>query len=451
MFSTAKILVSALIPILLAASAIIFVSTNQVRNLSEEEMMTFEQNLLASRQREIKNYMELAFNAIKPLQEDKSLDPATRQRAIKKLINGLNYDDNGYFFIYTKQGVNLAHPTLPNLVGSNSFVQQDANGTYVVRALIDAANRGGDFVRFYWHHPETNTEREKLSYATTLPKLDWVIGTGVYIDDIREEMHKVQLEVKENVKNTFFTVISILGLTIWAIIIMFSLLNIRDSRRAHAELQEKTKQFIEFQANERKRFSRELHDGVNQLLVAAKYRINIAVGKYENEEKLNLELDKAKSTLDEAIHEVRHLSHELRPRLLDDMGLEAALQNLSSNFSEYTDIDVVESFDLEGEKMPGHLEIITYRIVQEALNNIQKHADATRVNLKLRLQHKAAFLEIKDNGKGFEPEKLERHKVGIGIRNIQERVELIGGQFRIESKPRQGARLQVLLPLDNIK
>lgn len=447
MLSKTRIFIFTLIPIILAACAISFIAIKPAKTLSQEELATFEENLIKSRKREIKNYMELALNAIAQIQSDKHLTATMKEYRIRKLINHLSYGQNGYFFLYNQQGDNLAHPTLPNLVGKNSYVKQDKYGVYVVRSLIEAAKHGGGFLRYHWHHPSTNTEKEKLSYATVLPKLGWIIGTGVYIEDINEEIAKIKKEITQNIRDTFFMIISILGLTLWAIIVMSSWLNIYESRRAHKRLQEKTTQFIRFQANERRRFSRELHDGVNQLLVAAKYRIDIALGKSSHLNHLETELDKAKDTLDEAIYEVRHLSHQLRPRLLDDMGLVSALNNLSQDFAEYSGIEVQVSIDLQDEQLPAHLEIIIYRIIQEALNNIDKHAQASKISLKLGLQNKTIYLEVKDNGKGFVLNQLESSTIGIGIHHIQERADLVGGQATIESAPKQGTCIHVLLPL----
>lgn len=447
MLSKTRIFIFTLIPIILAACAISFIAIKPAKTLSKEELATFEENLIKSRKREIKNYMELALNAIAQIQSDKHLTATMKEYRIRKLINHLSYGQNGYFFLYNQQGDNLAHPTLPNLVGKNSYVKQDKYGVYVVRSLIEAAKHGGGFLRYHWHHPSTNTEKEKLSYATVLPKLGWIIGTGVYIEDINEEIAKIKKEITQNIRDTFFMIISILGLTLWAIIVMSSWLNIYESRRAHKRLQEKTTQFIRFQANERRRFSRELHDGVNQLLVAAKYRIDIALGKSNHLNHLETELDKAKDTLDEAIYEVRHLSHQLRPRLLDDMGLISALNNLSQDFAEYSGIEVQVSIDLQDEQLPAHLEIIIYRIIQEALNNIDKHAQASKISLKLGLQNKTIYLEVKDNGKGFVLNQLESSTIGIGIHHIQERADLVGGQATIESAPKQGTCIHVLLPL----
>lgn len=447
MFSKTRIFIFILIPIVLAACAISFIAIKPAKTLSKEELATFEENLIKSRKREIKNYMELALNSIAQIQNDTHLTATMKEYRIRKLINHLSYGQNGYFFLYNQLGDNLAHPTLPNLVGKNSYIKQDKYGVYVVRSLIDAAKHGGGFLRYHWHHPSTNTEKEKLSYAVMLPKLGWIVGTGVYIEDINEEIAKVKEEITQNIRDTFFMVISILGLTLWVIIVMSSWLNIYESRRAHQRLRRKTTQFIRFQANERRRFSRELHDGVNQLLVATKYRINIALSKSSNLNYLENELDKAKETLDEAIYEIRHLSHQLRPRLLDDMGLTSAIKNLSQDFAEYSNIEVKTSLDLHNEQLPEHLEIIIYRIIQEAFNNIDKHAQATQVGLKLGLQNKTVYLEIKDNGRGFVLKQIKSDTIGIGIHHIQERADLVGGQATIESVPKQGTSIYVLLPL----
>jgi two-component system NarL family sensor kinase len=167
------------------------------------------------------------------------------------------------------------------------------------------------------------------------------------------------------------------------------------------------------------------------------------------DEKLKSHLDKSQRSLITAINEVRHISHQLRPSALDDIGLEAALTTLLQDFHSHSGIDIDSHFDTNQVKLKSEVATTLYRVAQESLNNIEKHAKAKKVTVILQKMGNMLQLLIRDDGIGFLVNQSV-HRQGIGLRNMRERVEFIGGEFELMSEPGLGTEITVLLDLDGL-
>ena len=222
---------------------------------------------------------------------------------------------------------------------------------------------------------------------------------------------------------------------------------------AQDRLKKLSHKIVRLQEEERRRVSRELHDGINQLLVSVKYKIeNFDIKFKSSPEEALKDMNKAVIFLEEAISEVRRVSHALRPSVLDDLGLAPAITNLSRNFSERNQMDVeVNGVDEETfERLPADVETAMYRIVQEALMNIEKHANATKVVIDVTHTDTNVTIRIEDNGEGFDLQKAmrkTRSTQSMGLRNMRERIELLQGSFFIHSDEGKGTFVEIKAPL----
>jgi len=444
-----KILLLALIPMMLVTSAVAWLGMNQARQLSEEEIRLFENHLLSSKQRELENYVSLALTSIAHIVDTAGPDDAQAQQDVKQILRDMTFgdDQDGYFFVYTLEGVNLMHPTQPELEGQNLYDLQDASGNYVIRNLLQQARQGGGFHRYLWRKPSKQAHEEKLGYAVLLPKWGWMLGTGLYLDDISREVGKIRAEVNRNIRNTFFTVLVIMSVAVVLVVLLGVAINLHENRLADSRLRLLAHRSILANVADRRRFSRELHDGINQLMVSVLYRIELAQRKLKQGNREGLvDLDKGYQVLNEAIQEVRRISHDLRPTMLDDLGLAAALEGLLDQFMERTGIQLNLDMRLPTEALPEDVEITVYRLVQEGLTNVERHSGADLLHLRLWSQGGQLWLKMQDNGCGFDPDVLERFE-GIGLCNMRERVELLGGEFKLISRPGQGATLLAGLSL----
>ena len=210
------------------------------------------------------------------------------------------------------------------------------------------------------------------------------------------------------------------------------------------------------QEEERARISRELHDEVCQRLTGTRYRVEVLQdGVPHGNRRMSRELEEVSQELDWSIKEVRRISSNLRPSVLDDFGLVAALRLLCSELHRSSGLEVTcEVPDGADDHVDRTTEIALYRIAQEALTNIGKHAKATHVELDLTREGAGVRLRVHDNGIGFSREDMEasrRAGHGFGLRTMSERAELLGGRYEVDSTREAGTTVTVTLPLPEEK
>lgn len=175
-------------------------------------------------------------------------------------------------------------------------------------------------------------------------------------------MGKIRAEVNRNIRNTFFTVLVIMSVAVVLVVLLGVAINLHENRLADSRLRRLAHRSILANVADRRRFSRELHDGINQLMVSVLYRIELAQRKLKQGNRDGLgDLEKGHQVLNEAIQEVRRISHDLRPTMLDDLGPAAALEGLLGQFMERTGIQLNLDMRLPGEALPEDVEITVYR------------------------------------------------------------------------------------------
>jgi signal transduction histidine kinase/CHASE3 domain sensor protein len=206
------------------------------------------------------------------------------------------------------------------------------------------------------------------------------------------------------------------------------------------------------QEDERARISRELHDDLCQRLTGMKFRVEVLEDEaMPVDRKVAKQLRDVREELDRSIVEVRRISSNLRPSVLDDFGLITALRLLGKEFEKQHSIpvEVICSESMPAD-MPGDCEIAMYRIAQEALANVAKHARAFSVDLSLTADEGSIVLKIHDNGRGMDDNVATRMRVpghGLGMLGMRERAELLGGSFAVDSSYDRGTSITVAIPL----
>ena len=221
-------------------------------------------------------------------------------------------------------------------------------------------------------------------------------------------------------------------------------------KRQTIELKEKDEKRLSFvidgQEIERNRLSRELHDGLGQSLIAIK--LTLESSEDADLDKTRKIVNSVKTLFDKTIHEVRRISDNLMPAVLEEFGLNNALRNLCDEMSELSGINI--SFEAANltEKLDDRNIKYIYRIVQEGINNIVKHSNATKaeVMIKITEEPKRILLSINDNGKGFANNDLNQ-KNGNGLNNMRERVNLLQGKYSISSEQGKGTGIEIEIPI----
>jgi signal transduction histidine kinase len=214
---------------------------------------------------------------------------------------------------------------------------------------------------------------------------------------------------------------------------------------ARAELKQLSARLVEAQEDERRSISRELHDEVGQSLTGVLVEMaNLSMLiRTRDTESIAAKADEIKKLVENSIRVVRNLALLLRPSMLDDLGLVPALQWQAREVSKRSGVWVKVAADQVSEELPEEHKTCIYRIVQEALHNIVKHADARDVKVTVRQERDRLLLSIQDDGKGFQAQQEK----GMGILGMQERVSYLGGIFMMDSEPGRGTKLSVTLPL----
>jgi signal transduction histidine kinase/CheY-like chemotaxis protein len=210
-----------------------------------------------------------------------------------------------------------------------------------------------------------------------------------------------------------------------------------------------SQQLVETQENERRSIARELHDEVGQSLTAALLNLQ-ALADLPEPATLPARLDDSMALIDRVLQQIRTLSLDLRPALLDDLGLAPALSWLLERQAERAGFSAQFSADQAGERFPAVIETTCFRVVQEALTNVARHARARHVTVGLRRRGAELCLSICDDGVGFDVSAARQRAArgqSLGLLGMQERIGLLGGQMRIDSTLGQGVSIDVRLSL----
>jgi signal transduction histidine kinase len=207
-------------------------------------------------------------------------------------------------------------------------------------------------------------------------------------------------------------------------------------------------QVISAQDDERARVARELHDSTAQILTAVMLQLGAAAHE-SNSAQLDARLATLRELAAEALEEVRSLAHTMHPRVLDDLGLAAALAWLARQTSAQERLDVKVIVEENDHPIPEPLASVLYRVAQEALRNAARHAGARRVEILLHRKSGAASLEVNDDGRGFDVWRAEERRPGMGLFSMRERVALVNGRLVVTSAPGRGTRIVATVPLTN--
>ncbi|GJM23332.1 MAG: hypothetical protein DHS20C15_32470 [Planctomycetota bacterium] len=315
------------------------------------------------------------------------------------------------------------------------------------------------------------TPREQLRYEYRLDGGPWLepSTTLLRLGPLDSGRHRFELSVIDSAGNRSaetsvveltiplpfwrsIPIVVLAGLVVAALMSWISLFLRRRRERAEAheaeqELNRRLRslagRLMREQEAERRRMARDLHDELGQSLAAARMQLQL-VGRSKDPERRQESRERAREALDDAISQMRHLSQRLRPPVLDDHGLEAAVRALANDVGSSNAIQVHLDIDLEGAEIHELVANHLYRIVGECLTNVTRHARARNVDLSLTRQSGFLQLSVHDDGVGTDGSRTEGR--GIGMLGMQERAESLGGSFEIESQRGRFTMVRVSIP-----
>lgn len=218
---------------------------------------------------------------------------------------------------------------------------------------------------------------------------------------------------------------------------------------AHEDLRRLSARLVAAMEEERQKLSRELHDQVGQTLTAIKIDLSRAEQAVPKSDTRTVErIRRAREGAEETLQIIRRMSMLLRPSMLDDIGLSAALGWYAKQFGESTGIRVHLTDDGSADRLPEAHKTSLYRIVQEALTNCARHSEARAIQIRLASEDHRYVMQIADDGRGFDAKSQAR---GLGLIGIQERIDEMNGSLNVTSTPGQGTRLSVSIPVPQEK
>lgn len=441
-----KLQLVTIVPLVLALSAVLFVTQVQYQSLSKQTVDEYRQSVINHRKGELRHYVTIAEGAIEHIYQNKSLNVQQAQTLVKQTLSTMRFGKDGYFFAYNFDGTALVVPGQEWRIGKNWLDLEDRNGTKLIQGLIKQAKGGGGYLNYVFNQPSKAGEvGKKISYARALDDWRWMIGTGVYIDDIDQETAQLNASIGKHIRNTSIMTLIIGLVAVIAIFFSGQFIRFSEKKLANRKLRELNERIFQTQEEECKRVSRELHDGISQTIAAAKFSLETAQLKQQNKEDPTTELDRSMQLICKIMGDIRSISHQLHPGLLEDYGLGAALEELGRDFSQRTGIEIkVERLSIRN-ILSTEVKTALYRIAQESLTNIERHADASNVSITLKLTPGWLVLEIRDNGQGFDyqdydkssdkrNDKKNKSRQGIGLRNMKERLSFYQGDLTVSSK-----------------
>ena len=445
-----KVFLLATLPLVVAVFLIFLVVTGQSRQLAEREIQALEAQLIQAKREELKNYLSIARTAFVNTYGRAAPDDAVAKLSVTRELSAMLYGQDGYFFVFDYDGNNLVAPRQTYLIGRNWTGLEDRNGNDITDELIRIARTGGGYHSFDWPKPSTGEIARMIVYVNGLQDWRWAIGTGIFIDDVLQNVATARADVEARIRRTSVYIVAIAVAAVIGVFLTGMALNLRERWLADAKLKKLTQRIIDAQEEERGRVARELHDGISQMLVGVRYALELARRRLGDNPTAGESLSKGIDGLGQAIHEVRRISRDLRPGVLDDLGLGPALQALTDDFSKRTGIATEFETVVFRNRLDQEARIALYRIAQEAMTNIERHAGATQVSVSLRGNRSGAILRIVDNGRGMiRPQGMRQQTTGLGLRNMQERIEQLGGSLRIMSS-NDGTVIEAQVPLSHM-
>lgn len=340
--------------------------------------------------------------------------------------------------------------TLAEEIGNKEAMKESSNSIAVCYEAL------GDYKLAFQYYKYSSAIKDSiLNTSFTEQIAEMQTRYDVEKKDLELAKNKAEIETKE--KQVFIKNIIIASVTILALMLIISgtlfyrKKQVEQKARLDASIaQEKelrTKAILEAEEKERRRIAQDLHDGVGQLLSAAKMNLSNLDSKIRiDSEEQRTAMQNALSLVDDSVKEVRTVSHNMMPNTLIKLGLASAIREFITKLGNAPTLKVdLEIVGLDS-RLDNQVETVLYRVIQEVINNIIKHAKASQISMQL-VRHEAELnVMIEDNGVGFDTNKLETSD-GIGLKGIQTRIELLGGTVHFDSAIGRGTTVIIDIPL----
>lgn len=321
-----------------------------------------------------------------------------------------------------------------NIVSTSNDIKGKRKAQKFLSEVYEKLNRPNEALSFYKASKKIEDSIQSVQKTKALAYYQTLYETAKRDKKIEEQNSEIALLDEQNKRKKQTLWFSILSL-----IALFSIIVLWRSRRfsqKKAQLQKTFAQdLIRNVETERKRISSELHDSVGQSLLLIKNKVL-----------LNDTQNQDTKIIDDTIDEVRHISQSLHPFQFEKLGLLASIKNTVENFQKNSDIFYSEVIEIEKLEISKDKEIFVFRMLQECLNNVEKHSKAKACNIMVENLNDSVLFQIKDNGIGFDVSENSQIIDSLGLKTLKERAQIIGAQLSIDSVKGKGTTIQIKVP-----
>ena len=441
-----RVLLLATVPLLLALGTLALLITRDMREMTRHQITTLDAQLVAARREDLRRLTGLARQAIDPILTADPAGAAPAKAQAIAILTAMSAGTDSGLFVLDRDGQSLLGTLPGSMAGATADAARPAQAAGIAGKLIDLARQGGGAHSFDWPDPVTGRDRRVMAHVVAVQDWGWAIGTGALVDEVLATGAAARAEAETRVSSSLRRLGGTTAALILGVFLAGLLLHLSERRLADRKLKALTQRIFDTQEEERGRVARELHDSISQILVGVRYTLELARRRFStNDARAGESLDQGIDTLNSAIHEVRRISRDLRPGLLDDLGLGPALQSLAEDFGRRTGISVDYATNPFRNRLDPEAKTALYRIAQEALTNIERHSGATHVKILVRGTSEGAVVRIEDNGHGMPATRRD----GLGLRNMAERMAQLDGRLRVVST-RNGTLIEAQVPLTHM-
>ncbi|KAF1021667.1 MAG: Methyl-accepting chemotaxis protein 4 [Paracidovorax wautersii] len=340
-----KLILASTLCIATALGLVTLTVEHHTLKLAAQERERVQAMYTTSKENELKHYVNMAKTAIQKIAKSDQ-DEAKMQRQALGVLSQMHFGNDGYFFIYDRLGNLLLDPSQMGLQGVDFCEPSQPAGENQTKLLLQTASQGGGIVRYLWQKPSSQVMAPKMSYVIPVGQWGWILGAGMYLDDVEATLRQIDQDAQQNIEDTQQSIFWIAALSIVLMGLAGLAMNLSNHRVASEKLQRLARRLVRSQEDERVRVARELHDGVVQVMVSSKFLLEAAQVQLQQAQQAPTPptqptgrsphrlLEQGVNRLNDALHEIHRVSHGLRPALLDDLGLTAALELLVTQSRE---------------------------------------------------------------------------------------------------------------------
>jgi two-component system NarL family sensor kinase len=446
-----KVILLSVLPILVMSGVLTALSIINIQKLGEKNIQGFTDRVNTLRREELKNYTQIAVKAVEHIYQHAADNDVEAQHMVTDIFRDLHYGDDGYFFVYDYRGNSIVNPQKRHLEGQNLWYLRDSNGVYIIRSLVrEAKNDLGGYTEYIWEKPSLGREVDKISFSMGLSDWNWMVGTGIYLDDITQVTAEIKEDIDDNTKNVALITLAV-SLFFTCCVAVFAIrFTMSQGRFANYKLQKLSRSCVRERELDRVKMADSLHAGVSTGIISSikKYKSLLKTcGSMEDMQERSFVV---LSELNKLLTSVEKIANDLHPKVLVDEGLGVAVEELSETFSNDSGIKIhVKSIVNSLERLPLDVETVSYRIVQEALNNALLHSSATEVSVRIRQSRNVLNVTIQDDGMGFDLDSVSEHRHrGSGLLVMELHAELLSGSLTVFSAKGTGTTIKVSVPLN---